>query len=293
MSGSAPDFSIIIPTYNRPAPLGDCLSALTRLDYPRDRFEVIIVDDGSTVPIGDVAETFGDRLDLTVLAVPHTGPARARNLGADRARGRYLAFTDDDCSPRHSWLRALDARARLAPGAALGGRTVNAFPENLCSTLSHLIVEVAYACYNADPEQGRFFASNNLAVPAGDFRDLGGFDPEFATAEDRDLCQRWLDHGGRLVYAPDAVVEHAHRLTPASLWRQHFAYGRGAYRFHRRHPAWRRLEIDRRFYRDLAVGPFRQERPGRAVLLALLLALQQAANAAGFLAEMMARPGLP
>jgi glycosyltransferase involved in cell wall biosynthesis len=289
MSSGVPDFSIIIPTYNRPAQLGQCLDALTRLDYPRDRFEVIVIDDGSTLPVTGVAASFHPCLDLTVRSVAHAGPSHARNCGAETARGQYLVFTDDDCAPAESWLRALNARAIAAPGAILGGRTLNALPENICSTLSHLVLEVAYACYNADPDHARFFASNNLAVPASRLRELGGFDPGFTTAEDRDLCERWLESGGRLAYAPEAVVYHAHPLTVPGLWRQHFAYGRGAYRFHRRHRQWRRYEMDRRFYRDLALRPFSGERLPRAGLLSVLLAVQQTANAAGFLAEMLAR----
>lgn len=285
MESNGLDFSIIIPTYNRPVPLGHCLTALTQLDYPRARFEVIVVDDGSAVPVTEVAAAFRPRLDLTVLTVPNGGPAAARNRGATPARGRYLAFTDDDCVPDRGWLRALDACASAAPGSMLGGRTLNAVPENACSALSQLVVEVAYASYNIDPNNARFFASNNVAVPAARFRDLGGFDPGFTTAEDRDLCARWLRGGGRLVYAPEAIVYHAHGLTLAGLWRQHFAYGRGAYRFHRAHGRW---WIDRRFYRDLVLRPYSNERIRRAALLTALLAVQQTANAAGFLAEMLA-----
>ncbi|MGH8713702.1 MAG: Gfo/Idh/MocA family oxidoreductase [Casimicrobiaceae bacterium] len=287
MSGGAMDFSIIIPTYNRPVQLGQCLGALTRLEYPRDRFEVIIVDDGSTMSVAEVVASFYGRLDLTVRSAPHAGPSHARNFGAEHARGRHLAFTDDDCMATPGWLHALDVRASGAPGAIVGGQTLNALPENLCSTLSHLVVEAAYAYYNADPDHARFFASNNLTVPAGPFRELGGFDPEFTTAEDRDLCARWTESGGRLVYAPEAVVYHAHALTIAGLWRQHFAYGRGAYRFHRTHDRWRGFAIDPRFYRELLVRPYARERAQRATLLTALLAVQQSANTAGFLAEML------
>src|SRR5262245_14342991 len=173
MGSAVPDFSIIIPTYNRPAQLGSCLTALTHLDYARDRFEAIVVDDGSQVPVAPVAESFRRQLDLTILSVPNGGPAAARNHGAARARGLYLAFTDDDCVPDHQWLHALHTRASANAGAMLGGRTLNALPGNLCSALSHLVIEAAYARYNADPDHGQFFASNNLAVPAAPFRELG------------------------------------------------------------------------------------------------------------------------
>ena len=287
MADSALDFSIIVPTYNRPRQLGECLTALVSLEYSHERFEVVVVDDGGTTPLDDVTASFHGGLGLIVVRSANAGPAAARNLGAAHARGRYLLFTDDDCRPRPNWLRALEARGRSARGALLGGRTLNALPGNRCSALSQLIVDVVYAHYNADPDNARFFASNNLAAPAARFHALGGFDPEFRTAEDRDLCDRWLGDGGRLVYVPDAVVDHAHALTVRGLWRQHFGYGRGAYRFHRS-PARRgrnSLRIEGRLYREFVRYPYAHERTARAVSLTLLLVVQQAANAAGFAAE--------
>jgi GT2 family glycosyltransferase len=67
----------------------------------------------------------------------------------------------------------------------------------------------------------RFFPSNNLAVSKKRFHELGGFDTSFLLAggEDREFCYRWLQSGGRLRRAPNAVVEHAHRLNPASATR--------------------------------------------------------------------------
>src|SRR5581483_8385630 len=92
------------------------------------------------------------------------------------------------------------------------------------------------------------------------FRALGGFDASFpmAAAEDRELCERWQSRGGCLVYADEAVVYHAHRLTLARYARQHFGYGRGAVHLHRaRHKQGEsqpRLE-PMRFYRDLVHYP--------------------------------------
>src|SRR6266498_390709 len=113
---------------------------------------------------------------------------------------RFASESISRCSRSETRARLRPAtsgqRASGAPGTMVGGRTLNALPGNLCSTLSHLVVDAAYACYNADPDNARFFASNNLAVPTRRFLELGGFDPEFTTAEDRDLCARWLESGG-------------------------------------------------------------------------------------------------
>src|SRR5437867_3420967 len=86
-----PVFSIVVPTYRRPKQLAACLQALAKLDYARERFEVIVVDDGSTTPPEAVVTSFQDRLQVTLVLQPHAGSAAARNTGAERARGEYLA----------------------------------------------------------------------------------------------------------------------------------------------------------------------------------------------------------
>jgi glycosyltransferase involved in cell wall biosynthesis len=281
-------FSIIVPTYRRPHQLATCLRSLASLDYPRDRFEVLVVDDGGETPTDAVIEAFRAQLDVTLLVHAHAGPAAARNTGAARAKGTFLAFTDDDCAPASSWLQGLADRLLATSDCAVGGRTINALPQNPYSTTSQMIIDFVYSRYNADAEQARFFASNNLALPATLFRASGGFDASLTTSEDRELCDRWLRSGYRMVYAPDAVVHHAHRLTFRSFCRQHFNYGRGACRFYqirarmRQQPA--RLEA-RAFYTGLLQYPFSQARGSRALILATLLVVSQGASAAGLLWE--------
>ena len=77
---------------------------MTRLGYPQDRFEVIVVDDGSEPPMDSVVSFFRDRLELVLLSQANSGPAAARNTGAAQAKGKFLAFTDDDCTPAPDWL---------------------------------------------------------------------------------------------------------------------------------------------------------------------------------------------
>ncbi len=282
-----PFCSIVVPTYRRPGRLRDCLESLSRLEYPRDRFEVIVVDDGGGVPLAPVIDAFRDRLDLTMVAQPRSGPAGARNAGVARARGEVLVFTDDDCRPRPDWLRRLAARHSARPDEAVGGRTVNALPDNPYSAVAQLVIDVGYRQSNSGPDTARFFATNNLAVPAAGFREVGGFDPAFRTSEDRDFCSRWVASGLRMSFEPDAVVEHAHPLALGSFSRLHFEYGRGAFRYHRgeRQRANRRVAIEPSYYAELARYPFRHERGGRAAGVAGLLLVWHLANTAGFLFE--------
>ena len=288
-------FSIVVPTYRRPHQLATCLRSLAGLAFPRECFEVIVVDDG-----GDDAETeavierFRAQLDVTPLVQSHAGPAVARNTGASRAKGRFLAFTDDDCVATPTWLQALAQHLSSAAACAVGGRTLNALPQNPYSTTSQMIIDFVYAHYNADPNRARFFASNNLALPAALFRAAGGFNATLTTSEDRELCDRWLHSGYHMVYAPEAVVHHAHPLTLRRFWRQHFNYGRGAYRFYQISAKIRRRPIGlqtRGFYLDMLRFPFSQARGRHALLLASLLLVSQGASATGLLWEWASQLG--
>jgi GT2 family glycosyltransferase len=283
---------VIVPTRDRPAQLTDCLDALARLEYPGGLLEIVVVDDGGDADLAAVFERADSGPEMRLLRQEHRGPAAARNLGAGDAQGAVLAFTDDDCLPEPAWLRAMaDAVAAAPAGAAVGGRTVNALGGNPYASASQHIQDLVYEHFNADHTEARFFASNNLAVPREAFEELGGFDAErfpFAS-EDRDLCDRWRASGRALHYAPAAVVLHAHELDLAGFVRQHAAYGRGAARYQRARAARRtgRMRDDASFHVNaslwLRTARLRPRR--RAAGTAALLAVWQAANAAGYLLE--------
>lgn len=279
--------SIVVPTYNRPAQLAACLEALAQLRYPRARFEVIVVDDGSAVLPEALIEPWRERLSITLLCQPHAGPAAARNAGAQRAHGEFLAFTDDDCAPAADWLEKLAARLAATPQHMVGGQTANALPDNRFSTASQLLIDYLYAYYNGDPCRARFFTSNNLALSAEGFRAVGLFDTSLtrAAGEDRDLCDRWLQQGNGMIFAPEAVVYHAHALTLARFWRQHYRYGQAAYYFHQKRArrGHGRIQLEPlKFYVRLLRYPFTQKRGIQAAALAILLFLSQLANALGY-----------
>lgn len=279
MNASLPFFSIIVPTYERPAQLCVCLEALTRLDYPQDRFEVVVVDDGSADPPRNIVREFPATFRL--LRHKRTGPAGARNFGSLHAGGEFLAFTDDDCQPDAGWLRELALHCVATPDRIIGGRTLNGLPQNPYSETSQVIIDVVYSYFNAEPDDARFFASNNCAVLAALFRRMNGFVERFVTSEDREICARWRSGGLRLSYAPKAIVYHAHDLALGSLWRQHFGYGRGARRFHRA----RSKEGDPPFKPELAFYRTLFKATASRPQLIALMTWAQLANAAGFLWE--------
>ncbi|MDJ0691886.1 MAG: glycosyltransferase [Xenococcaceae cyanobacterium MO_188.B32] len=97
-------FSIVIPTYNRPERLANCLNAIAQLDYLRDRFEVIVVDDGSRMPLNPITAKFEAHLSLHLIQQCNSGPASARNAGAATAfqlwsRGILLSSNPRKASP--------------------------------------------------------------------------------------------------------------------------------------------------------------------------------------------------
>jgi len=291
-----PLLTVVIPTYARPRQLTACLAALVgqRLEVP---WEVVVVDDGSPEPLDSIAEAFHGRLDLRIERQANAGPARARNRGVAVARGRFIAFTDDDCLPEPDWLGALLRREALAPGAMVGGTTTNGLDGELFASASQLIVDLVYDHFNADPSQATFLTSNNILCSRERFEAIGGFDVTFprAGAEDRDFCDRWKTAGWPLVWEPAARIEHRHTQTLRKFIDLHFRYGRGAYLHHRR-----RLErgsggIGRDIGFHASILPrlraLRGDRrvAGRALAILAAFGIWQGANAAGFAREALFR----
>jgi GT2 family glycosyltransferase len=282
-------FSIIVPTYARPEKLTACLQSFAKLEYPRDRFQVIVVNDSTEISVESIVSPFQNQINLTLLTQPNSGPATARNTGAFAATGEFLVFTDDDCTVTADWLQTLENRCRERADCLIGGRTVNALPDNIYSTASQQLIDYLYSYYNAIPDRAKFFTSNNFALPATAFEKIGGFDTSFglAAGEDREFCDRWLNSGYAAIYAPEVIVYHAHELTLHKFWQQQFNYGRGAFLFQQitaknatkgklQHPS---------FYFNLLTYPFAQASGIQKLLIAGLFVISQVAIAAGLFWE--------
>lgn len=290
MNEKRPFFSVIIPAYGRSQLLVQCLVALAQQEYPKDRFEVIVVDDGSPQSLAPTVEKFQSDMRLHYHRQPNLGPAIARNAGAKMAQGQYLAFTDDDCAPTPGWLSFLAEGLDKKPQAMVGGHTKNALPRNPFSITSQLLIDFLYRYYNQTESRALFFTSNNFAIAADLFWQVGGFDETMplAAGEDRELCDRWLDHGFEMIYWPRAVIFHEHNLQLFSFWRQHFNYGRGAwlYRWLRSQRKEEVVHLESpRFYLKLISFPLTMARDIRAYILTGMLCFTQAANATGFFYE--------
>ncbi len=283
--------SVVIPTYNRPRQLRDCLEALSLQDFPADAFEVIVVDDGGAITLDEVLAPFRQRLEIGLLHQVHRGCASARQLGIDHAAGEYLAFTDDDCCPSPDWLSRMAAVLKANPGCAAGGSTVNGAIDDPFAEATQTIVRVLTEWPQDNAGLIPYCPTSNAMFPAAAFRLIGGLDSNWniAGGEDRDLCARWRKSGRPLVYRPDARVYHFHRLTVLAFLKQHFHYGRGAARFLRLGEAGEsKVTACWGFYAALFRAPFVCRPSRRASLVAGLILLAQVATAGGMIAQTFA-----
>jgi glycosyltransferase involved in cell wall biosynthesis len=223
------DLSVVIPTYNRHAVLVECLAALDRQDLDRSRYEIIVVDDGST---DGTRATLAARAGIEFVAQErNAGPAAARNRGVQAARGTYILFLGDDTIASPSLLAQHLAAHDEAPGehiAVLGH--ARWAPRHEVTPLMRYLTEGASVyrqfAYDriVDPDDvpGGHFYTCNLSISRAFLLRHGLFDEDFryAYGEDTELAYRLERHGLRIVYRPALVVDHVHPTPYASARRR-------------------------------------------------------------------------
>ncbi len=292
-----PTFSIIIPTYNRPYELVRCLTAIAKLNYPADKFEVIVVDDGGELD-EDILSPFHNKFNLGLLHQENFGPATARNHGVRLAKNDYLAFTDDDCEPDADWLTKFAEQIKTTPKHLLGGQITNALESNIYSTTSQMLVSYFHNYGEQFNPDFAFFTTNNMALLRSKFLSLGGFDESFviAAAEDRDFSSRWQETNHKMIFLETAIVRHSHNLSWKSFLRQHFNYGRGACHFYALRKIRRKQKIKIEplsFYIKMFHFPFLNNSIFRASQISFLFFIVQCANLCGYLREYISIDKLP
>jgi glycosyltransferase involved in cell wall biosynthesis len=280
-----PFFSVVVPTYRRPHNLEKLLEALAQQTFAKDRFQVIIVDDGGCIPLEAIVAPFQKVLDLIMLCQDNKGPGAARNHGADVAKGAFLAFTDDDCRPDKGWLQALAEVLEQSPYSLVGGRTCNILVNNPFAQTTQALADFVYREYKPARNVGAFFLTNNLALPRKEFLEMGGFDPGLRFGEDRELCRRWTWQRGGMVFMTKALVYHSHPLKLASFIRLHFSYGKGTVQFKKR--CARKGLVPARlspvsYYAKLFLSGVQENRNAHGLLISALLLLSQLCYASGY-----------
>ncbi len=284
-------FSIVIPTYNRLASLKRALASIYAQPFPKERYEVIVADDGSSDGTWEWIEE--QRAEgLLPLRQEHLGQGHARNNALKHARGRYVAFIDDDCVVDGHWLELLAAAFQSTGSDAVGGSVINAESDNVWAWTSQEIVNFFAARAPA------LLPANNIAYRKSVLDELGGFDPRFragVAAEERELNQRLLWRGAKMFVEPAARVYHYNRVSLFSFLRQQYGYGGGAYIFYRLAGEGSGKKVRHfplRVYRRLFIH-FLRVRNGRRVPRVIALALSQMAVAFGYLtagARALVRP---
>ncbi|UWU48816.1 Glycosyltransferase, GT2 family [Limnospira platensis C1] len=202
-------FSVVIPTYNRLPILQKCLRALENQTYSAavTGYEVVLVDDGSTD--GTVEWLGTNTLEFPHLRIyqqDHQGPAAARNLGVEQARGDLIVFIDSDLVVTDSFLAAhataLIANSQKSDRIFTYGRVVNTCNFENPTTEPYKITDFSAA----------YFATGNVAIARHWLIEAGLFDPKFQLYgwEDLELGVRLKKLGLKLIKCPAAVGYHWH-----------------------------------------------------------------------------------
>ena len=223
--------SVVVASYNRCAGLEQLLRALAHQTYPSSRFEVIVIDDGSTDGTRELLATIVVPYALRSLTQANRGPAAARNLGVELARGRLILFLDDDVIPVPQLLADHDrahggASHRVVVGPMLPPPSSWKQPawdrwdaEQLRKQYQAMLSS-QYQC-----SQRQFFTAN-ASVHSALLEAAGGFDDTFRRAEDVELAWRMSRRGAEFVFEPRAEVVHFASRPFKSWCRNAQQYGR-------------------------------------------------------------------
>jgi GT2 family glycosyltransferase len=216
---TCPLISVVVCAYNAADYLDECLRSLGGVRYPR--FEVIVVDDGSTDDTAAVAR----RHDVRLVELEHGGLARARNAGVEAGEGEIVAFLDADAAAQERWLERIWRIMDRTGVAGAGG------PNLPFTNVGWQERAVSGALGVAIPEVRRdgtcvHLPGCNMAFRRDAVLELGGFDERFvASHDDVDFCDRLLASGRRMALHPGATVFHHRRATLAGFIRQQQGYG--------------------------------------------------------------------
>lgn len=234
-----PMFSVIVCTHNGGERIVSCLQALRRLVYPR--YEVLVVDDGSTDNTAELAREFDD---VRLIELEHCGLSAARNRGAADAQGEIIAYTDDDCEPDMHWLYWLAYAFENRGWDACGGPNLPPRPKESHDGGASVIDEVVVAAAPGAPshvllsdEEAEHLPGCNLAVRKRALEAIGGFKERYWVAgDDVDFCWRLKEAGYRMGFSAAAFVWHRRRTSLWRYFKQQYHYGKAEAMLMRYHP---------------------------------------------------------
>jgi glycosyltransferase involved in cell wall biosynthesis len=233
----APKYSVIVPVYNRPEEVRELLESLTRQTIPD--FEVIIIEDGSSVCCDDVVDEFRDQLTIEYVIKPNSGPGPSRNIGYARARGSYFVIFDSDCIIPPRYFEAVEKELRAEKLDAWGG------PDRAHQNFTKLQQAMGYTMSSVlttggirggKKRMGWFQPrSFNMGISREVFEKTGGFKFD-RMAEDIELSIRMKKLGFHVGLIPEAFVYHKRRTSLRQFYHQVYNFGRGRVFIGKAHP---------------------------------------------------------
>ncbi|MBO5467890.1 MAG: glycosyltransferase [Prevotella sp.] len=230
-------YSIIVPVYNRPDEVDELLESLCKQSF-KD-FEVIIVEDGSSVNCKDVCSKYMERLNMKYFMKQNSGPGLSRNYGAERSSGEYLIVLDSDVVLPEDYLQAVEDELLRQSADAFGG------PDRAHDSFSDTQKAISYSMTSFFTTGGirggkkkldKFYPrSFNMGIRRDVYMQLGGFS-KMRFGEDIDFSIRIFDAGYKCRLFPDAWVWHKRRTDMRKFFRQVYNSGIARINLHKRHP---------------------------------------------------------
>lgn len=221
-----PFVSVIIPVYNDCDRLLICLHHLQKQSYPQEKYEIIVVDNGSKEPIKKCSLPG----KVILLYEPQVGSYVARNKGLAVAQGEIIAFTDSDCQPAYDWLEMGVKSLVTTTNCGLVGGQIKVFSHNPANpTISEF-----YECIAAFP-QAKFIQEYRFSATANTFTfrhvidKVGGFSQSLKSGGDAEWGYRVYAQGYQLHYAEDVVIAHPARRSLRELLAKEVRIAGGLY----------------------------------------------------------------
>lgn len=215
-----PAVSIIVPVYNAAETIAQCIDSLLVLNYPKDKHEIIVVNNRSDDNTLDLLLSYTPK--ISILNEQKRGAAAARNLGVFHAKHPIVAFTDADCVVDRDWLiQLLKPLQKISECVACGGRNLSFPHANRISTFGEAINDQGQALKERLP----YLITMNMAVRKHTLLGLGCFDTHMIRAEDTDLSFRMLAENLQFSYAETALVYHNNPSSLAALFIKGYQHG--------------------------------------------------------------------
>lgn len=278
-----PQFSIVIPTYNNWDVLMECLRSLSHQSSGKTSFETIVVNDGGRDDLSESLDVLSQQPSLRYFSQDHRGPAAARNLGINRARGDIVLFLDDDSLPTRDWLRATkEAWKKFPDFDGIGGCTLSQATDRLMCRVNTDIFNWYVRKYSFG-DRCTFLSTHNAGYRKNMLSKVGLFDERFkgASGEDRDLNIKILIAGGKLRLDEKILVYHDRDLTLRSFLRKYYNYGRAARQLSARYLDLKRLSARDYFHFFRSVLK-KYKKVGEKAIAFILLTFSQLSTLFGY-----------